>query len=54
MNQNVSSQSSGHAAENSRDLHKMSLMSVWIAPVIFGVVAIVLSLTVAGFVLGTK
>ncbi|MGO8985247.1 MAG: hypothetical protein ACLPHI_06650 [Terriglobales bacterium] len=51
MNQDSRSQS---PADKSRELHKLSLMSVWIAPVICGIVAIVLSLAVAGFVLGEK
>jgi len=58
MNRNSSSQSQwqdGEAAEKSRDLHRLSIMmSAWMVPVIVCVVAIVLSLAVAGFLLGDK
>lgn len=57
MNRNSSSQSQGQdgeAAEKSRDLHRLSMISAWMVPVIVCVVVIVLSLAVAGFLLGDK
>jgi hypothetical protein len=57
MNQNSQSQSQwqdGEAAEKSRDLHRLSMISAWMVPVIVCVVVIVLSLAVAGFLLGDK
>ena len=57
MNQNPSSQSQSLAAtttQKTRALHKLSAISVWMAPIIVCVVLIVLSLAVAGFLLGDK
>jgi len=57
MNQSSSSQSRWQAterAEKTRAIHKLSMISAWMAPVIVCVVVIVLGLAVAGFLLGNK
>ena len=57
MNRNPSSPSqwqAAEAAEKTRAIHKLSMISVWMAPIIVCVVVILLSLAVAGFLLGDK
>ena len=57
MNQNSSSPSQRQAAEaveTTRAIRKLPAISVWAAPIIVCVVAMVLSLAVAGFLLGGK
>ena len=58
MNQNSFPQSQGQAAaaaaEKKRTINQPLVISVWVAPIIVGVVVLVLSLAVAGVLLGGK